>query len=289
MTTPSEPAPGSTAYLEALAALETFRLYVRDWMNANAVIPDDIPAPVRGQPMSPEVKQWVVEFRRKLGSMGWIAPSWPRRYGGASLPAAYAQVVQRELAKQSIPPIYVSIMHAAALRVFGTEEQKTTLLKSLLQGELTMCHAFNERMHGSDISANTTEAVRDGDDYIITGTKDYITSILAPDVVLTLAVTNPDAPRNQRMSLIAVKTDTEGVEIRPENLLLGGREHKFLYTDASVSRENLVGVEGQGIEIAEFMVDIERGGMATVPLDRQQEVEQREAEFEAAEASEAAQ
>ena len=175
MTTPSE----STEHIEALVALETFRLYVRDWMSANAVIPDDIPAPVRGQPLSSEVKQWVVEFRLKLGSMGWIAPSWPRRYGGAGLPAAYASVVQKELARQSIPPIYVSIMHAAALRTFGTEEQKTTLLKSLLQGEITMCHAFNERTHGSDISANTTEAVRDGDDYIITGTKDYITSILA--------------------------------------------------------------------------------------------------------------
>ena len=279
MTTPSE----STEHIEALVALETFRLYVRDWMSANAVIPDEIRAPVKGQPLSPEMKQWVVEFRRKLGVQGWIAPNWPRRYGGGGLPGAYASVVQRELAKQSIPPIYVSIMHAAALRTFGTEEQKTTLLKSLLQGEITMCHAFNERTHGSDISANTTEAVRDGDDYIITGTKDYITSILPPDVVLTLAVTNPDAPRNQRMSMVAVDTDTDGVVIKPENLLLGGREHKFLYTEASVSREKLVGLEGQGIEIAEFMVDIERGTMASVPLERQQEVERREAEFDAAE------
>jgi alkylation response protein AidB-like acyl-CoA dehydrogenase len=281
MTTPSE----STEHIEALVALETFRLYVRDWMSANAVIPDEIRAPVKGQPLSPEMKQWVVEFRRKLGAQGWIAPNWPRRYGGGGLPGAYASVVQRELAKQSIPPIYVSIMHAAALRTFGTEEQKTTLLKSLLQGEITMCHAFNERTHGSDISANTTEAVRDGDDYIITGTKDYITSILPPDVVLTLAVTNPDAPRNQRMSMVAVDTDTDGVVIKPENLLLGGREHKFLYTEASVSREKLVGLEGQGIEIAEFMVDIERGSMASVPLDRQQEVERREAEFDAAESA----
>ena len=281
MTTPSE----STEHIEALVALETFRLYVRDWMSANAVIPDEIRAPVKGQPLSPEMKQWVVEFRRKLGVQGWIAPNWPRRYGGGGLPGAYASVVQRELAKQSIPPIYVSIMHAAALRTFGTEEQKTTLLKLLLQGEITMCHAFNERTHGSDISANTTEAVRDGDDYIITGTKDYITSILPPDVVLTLAVTNPDAPRNQRMSMVAVDTDTDGVVIKPENLLLGGREHKFLYTEASVSREKLVGLEGQGIEIAEFMVDIERGTMASVPLERQQEVERREAEFDAAESA----
>ena len=154
MTTPSE----STEHIEALVALETFRLYVRDWMSANAVIPDEIRAPVKGQPLSPEMKQWVVEFRRKLGAQGWIAPNWPRRYGGGGLPGAYASVVQKELAKQSIPPIYVSIMHAAALRTFGTEEQKTTLLKLLLQGEITMCHAFNERTHGSDISANTTEA-----------------------------------------------------------------------------------------------------------------------------------
>ena len=263
---------------EPYAALEGFRRLVMEWMDANAVIPDDIPIPARRSPLSTELKQWTVQFRRKLGAQGWIAPTWPHQYGGGGLTTQHAAIIQHELARRSLPPIQVSLMHTTALRVYGTDEQKRTLLASVLRGEVTMAHAFNELDHGSDLSANTTSAIRDGDEYVITGRKDYITSIFPPDIVLCLAVTNPEAPPAQRFSVIAVDTDTQGVLIKPENLLVPGREYKFYFSDVPVPRTRVIGEAGQGIEIAEFMVEMERGGISSVPLARQREIESRESQ-----------
>ena len=265
MTTPSDP----------YATPEGFRQLVREWMDANAVVPNDIPIPSRRDPLSTELKQWAVQFRRKLGGQGWIAPTWPREYGGGGLTNQRATIIQQELSRRSLPPLQVSIMEATALRVFCSEEQKRTLLASLLRGEITMAHAFNELGHGSDLSANTTSAIRDGDEYVINGRKDQITSILPPDIVLCLAVTNPEAPPPQRFSVVAVDTDTPGVLIKPESLLVPGREYKFFFTDVPVPSTRVIGTDGQGIEIAEFMVEIERGGMV-VTLERQREIEAQE-------------
>jgi alkylation response protein AidB-like acyl-CoA dehydrogenase len=167
-------------------------------------------------------------------------------------------------------------MHTAAMRAYSSEEQKRTLLASLLRGEVTMAHAFNELGHGSDLSANTTSAIRDGDEYVINGRKDQITCILPPDIVLCLAITNLEAPPNLRLSIVAVDADTPGILIKPESLLVPGREYKFFFSDVPVSSTNMIGEEGQGVEIAEFMVEIERGGIVSVPLARQNEVESRE-------------
>lgn len=261
---------------ELYANLDAFREFVRNWMESNAVIPDEIPIPERRGPMSPQLKQWAIQFRRKLGAQGWIAPDWPRAYGGGGLSTQQAKIVQQELRRYRLPPLQVSLMHTTAIRVFGTEEQKTTILASVLRGEVSMVHAFNEIGHGSDMSANTTSAISDGDDYIINGRKDQITCILPPDLVLCLAVTNPDAPAPQRFSVLAVDANADGVLIKPESLLVPGREFKFFFTDAAVSKSNMVGKEGQGIEIAEFMVDMERGGINSVPLELQNQVEERE-------------
>ena len=266
MTAPSEP----------YATLEGFRAFVREWMDANAVVPDDIPLPERRGPLSTELKQWAVQFRRKLGAQGWIAPTWPREYGGGGLTHQHAAIIQQELSRQPLPPLQVSIMETTALRVYCSEEQKRTLLASVLRGEVVMAHAFNELGHGSDVSANTTSATRDGDEYVINGRKDQITSLLPPDIVLCLAVTNPEAPPTQRFSVIAVDTDIPGVLIKPESLLVPGREYKFFFSDVPVPITRIIGEEGQGIEIAEFMVEIERGGIS-VTLERQREIEAREA------------
>lgn len=253
-----------------------FRIVVEDWMDDNAVIPDDIRMPGRGEPLSPALKEWAVQFKKKLGAKGWIAPDWPVEYGGGGLTRNHARIIEEELRRRSLPTLGVSLMHAAAIRAYGTEEQKTTLLASLLRGEVTMVHAFNELGHGSDLSANETSAVRDGDEFLINGRKDQITSLLPPDLVLTLAVTDPDAPPAHRFSVVVVDARAAGLVVEAEHLLVGGREFRFLFTDVPVSTTQIVGEEGQGIEIAEMMVAIENSGMATFSLDRQEEVERRE-------------
>ncbi len=256
--------------------LQEFFLTVREWMDDNAVIPADIPRPAKGQPMSTELKTWAVQFRRKLGAMGWIAPDWPVEYGGGGLSKQHTEIIRREMGRRPLPTIQVSLMHTVALRMFASEEHKRTILASILRGEVSAVHAFNERKHGSDIGSNETSAIRDGDDFLITGQKDQITSLLPPDLIFCLALTNPEAPPAKRFSLIAVDAKSPGIEIKAENLLVPGREYKFFFTDAQVSKTQVIGEEGQGIEIAELMLGIERGGIISIPLDVQQDVEQEE-------------
>ncbi|MBH42351.1 MAG: hypothetical protein CL787_02335 [Chloroflexi bacterium] len=258
--------------------LQEFFLTVREWMDENAVIPANIPIPSYGKPMSDELKQWAVQFRRKLGAMGWIAPDWPTEYGGGGLTHDHATIVRREMSRRRLPPIQVSLMTTVALRMFASEEHKRTILASILRGEVTTVNAFNEVKHGSDIGANETSAVRDGDDFLITGQKDYITSLLPPDLIFCLALTNPDAPENQRFSIIAVDAKAPGVSMKAESLLIPGREFKFFFTDAQVSTTQVIGEEGRGIEIAQLMVGIEREGIQSIPLNVQKEFEDKETE-----------
>jgi alkylation response protein AidB-like acyl-CoA dehydrogenase len=256
--------------------LQEFFFSVREWFEENAVIPANIPMPSSGQPMADELKQWAVQFRRKLGNMGWIAPDWPVEYGGGGLSKEHSEIIRREMRRHRLPTLQVSIMHTVALRMFASEEHKKTILASILRGEVSAVHAFNEIKHGSDLGANTTAAVRDGDEYLITGQKDYITSLLPPDLIFCLALTNPDAPPAKKFSLIAVDAKAPGIDIKAENLLVPGREYKFLFTEAQVHRTQIIGEEGQGIEIAELMLGIERGGIISIPLAVQEDVEDKE-------------
>ena len=162
--------------------------------------------------------------------------------------------------------------------MFASEEHKRTILASILRGEVSAVHAFNESKHGSDIGSNETTAIRDGDDFLISGQKDQITSLLPPDLIFCLALTNPESPPAKRYSLIAVDAKAPGVEIKAENLLVPGREYKFFFTDTQVSKTQVIGEEGQGIEIAELMLGIERGGIISIPLAVQKDVEDQEKE-----------
>ncbi|SVC03694.1 uncharacterized protein METZ01_LOCUS256548, partial [marine metagenome] len=181
--------------------IQEFFFSVRDWFDENGVIPSEIPIKRRGQPMSDELKQWAVQFKRKLGAMGWIAPDWPVEYGGGGLSKQQAEIVRKEIRRRKLPNIQVSLMTTVGLRMFASEEHKRTILASILRGEISTVNAFNEKGHGSDIGANTTSAIRDGDDLLITGQKDWITSLLPADLIFCLALTNPDAPPAKRFSI----------------------------------------------------------------------------------------
>lgn len=267
----------STNSVQEAEPIGGFRKKVAEWLEKNAVVPADIVLPGRGRPMSPELKEWAVQFRRKLGANGWIAPNWPRKYGGGGLSTEHAAIIQQELRKWQLPTLQVGIMHTAPFRVYGTEDQKTTILASILRGELTVANTFTEVDHGSDLGSTDASAVKDADDYVINATKDFITSPLPPDLFLCLAQTNPQAPEEFRHSVIIVDADSPGVLIKAQRLLTPGREQTIYYSDVHVTRSRLLGEEGQGMEIAAMMVEIERGGIS-VPLLQQLEIENREAE-----------
>lgn len=257
------------------AAIDTFRQTVHDWLDVHGNLPTDIPVPQRGRPLPAKLKEWTVEFRRKLGAQGWLAPNWPQQYGGGGLSPQHGAIIQQELGQKRLPPLHGSTMALMALRVYGTEEQKSTYMASVLQGEATLAHMLTEADRGTDLRSIATHAPKEGDHYVINGQKDFVTSELTPDLLLCFAVTDRDATGDDRLSMIIIDAASEGVLIRPANLLTPGAEQTVYMTDVRSPLTNLLGKEGQGLEISNMMLEIERGGIG-VPLEKQREIEWQE-------------
>jgi alkylation response protein AidB-like acyl-CoA dehydrogenase len=118
-------------------------------------------------------------------------------------------------------------------------------------------------------------ALKNGSSYVLNGQKDYVTSQLTPDLALCLAITDQETSTDDRFSMVAVDTTGPDVLIRASNLLTPGAEQTIYMTDVFAPLNNLIGEEGQGLEIANMMLDIERGGIG-VPLKLQREIEWKE-------------
>lgn len=266
----------SLGSFEEWQAAEIFRHEVRQWLAAN--VPADMERPPRTGRLSPEVQRWAVEFRRKLGAQGWLAASWPKEYGGGGLTNLHGSIVQEELRRRPLPPLQGSALVMPVLRAWGTEEQKRTLLARVLRGEVTVVHMFTEASAGTDLRAVSTRAERDGDVYVVNGQKDFITSRLKPDMMLTMLVIHPVADPERRHSMLVIDAEWPGVTIKPANLLVPGSEQTIYLNAVRVPVDRLIGEEGQAFEIAQAVLEMERGGIG-ISLEKQREVEWREKQY----------
>ena len=95
----------SNENVDHVEPISEFRTAVSRWLDANATIPEKIDVPGRGRPMPQALKDWAVDFRLKLGAKGWIAPNWPREYGGGGLSNNHAAIINQELSKRRLPPL----------------------------------------------------------------------------------------------------------------------------------------------------------------------------------------
>ncbi len=259
-----------------IRAIQAFQLEVREWLDAN--IPKDLPRVRRGDPVPPEVEKWAVEFRKKLGRKGWLGATWPREYGGGGLTSTHGAIIQEELNSRSLPPIHGTLQGVIAIRAWGTEEQKEELLTPILQGDWTVAHMFTEAAAaGTDLQGTKTKAVRDGDFYVVNGAKDFVTSKLTPDLLLTLVDTNQEERPHRRFSILAIDAHSPGVLIKKQSLLVAGAEQSIFLTDVRVPLSRRIGEEGQGMEIARAVIDMERG--MGLSIEKQREVEWREKEY----------
>jgi acyl-CoA dehydrogenase len=143
--------------------LEDLRAAVRAWLDGN--VPRDLKLPGRGEELSPELVTWTLEFRRKLGALGWLGPSWPTYLGGGGLPGVAGVAVMEALRARRLPPLVVQQTVLTTLRVWGTEEQKARWLIPTLRGEITVCQIVSEPGGGADLATKTTTAIRDGDEF----------------------------------------------------------------------------------------------------------------------------
>ena len=213
------------------------------------------------------------EWREKLAKKGWIAPAWPKEYGGAGLSTMQQFVMNEEFAERRAPPVggMGVAMIGPTLIIHGSEEQKKEHLGRILSGEVQWCQGFSEPESGSDLASLQTRAVRDGDDYVINGQKIWTSGAQYSHWMFMLARTDPDAPKHKGISYLVVDMKSPGVTVRPL-VNMGGNAmfNEVFFDNVRVPAKNLVGEENRGWYIGTTTLDFERSSIGSAVGQRLQ-------------------
>lgn len=216
----------------------------------------------------------TTDAREFLGARFDAGLAWvyfPPGCGGLGLPLHFQQQVDDELAAAGAPgPDHgrngIGLGMAAPTIVgFGTDEQKQRLLRPLFTGETIYCQLFSEPGAGSDLAGLATRAVRDGDDWIVTGQKVWTSSAQHARLALLVARTDPDVPKHSGLTYFLCDMTTPGVEVRPLRQITGEAEFNEVFlTEVRVPDANRLGAVGQGWAVATATLNSERLAIGSI-------------------------
>jgi alkylation response protein AidB-like acyl-CoA dehydrogenase len=215
-----------------------------------------------GEDPGPLATRW----REKLRERGWIAPAWPREYGGAGMSIMEQFIFNEELILARAPRNFSLGVGWAGpvIMLYGTDEQKQAHIPKILSGEEVWCQGFSEPGSGSDLASLQTRAVRDGDDYVVNGQKIWTSGAQFSDWIILLARTDPDAPKHKGISYFLVDMKTPGITVRPlVNMANSADFNEVFFDNVRVPKEKLLGEENRGWYIATSTLDLERSSIAT--------------------------
>lgn len=215
--------------------------------------------------VEPEIGQaWNAVLHEK----GWLGYQWPVEHDGTGWTPLQCYLFEKECAAAGAPNLTVLGLKllAPVLWTFGNEAQKAFYLPRILSGEDYWCQGFSEPGAGSDLASLKTRAVRDGDTYIVNGSKIWTTHAHHANRMFTLVRTNTEGKKQAGISFLLIDLSTPGVSVRPILTNAGDHEvNQVFLEDVVVPAENLVGEEHQGWTIAKFLLENERGGSCHAP------------------------
>lgn len=216
---------------------EAFRQEVRSFIAES--LPPELTARTRldFRPRREDMQAWnAIPYRK-----GWSAPSWPKEYGGAGWSPVERHIFAEECAAADAPPLSVFGLGLAGptIYTYGSDAQKRKRLPGILSGEVFWCQGFSEPDAGSDLASLRTRAVRDADDWIITGRKIWTTHAHFADMMFCLARTDPDAKPQRGLSFFLLDMKAPGVSLRPIITLDRAHEVNEMTLDGSVSRATI--------------------------------------------------
>ncbi|WP_051230522.1 acyl-CoA dehydrogenase family protein [Haliea salexigens] len=207
------------------------------------------------------------EWQHKVWSAGYLGMAWPREYGGQGVDPVFQSIADQEMRRHAVPICFnvIGLGWAGPLiNDIGTEAEKARYLKGILTGEDIWCQGFSEPDHGSDLGNAQLRARRDGEEYVLNGTKIWTTMGNFAKYMILLARTNPEAERKyDGLSFFLAPMQVAGVDPRPIRKLTG--EYGFtetFFTDARIPASCRMGEEGQGWKIAMKTLQYERGAEA---------------------------
>lgn len=254
-----------TASAPSAVELADFETQCEAWFRENTVADPGFMLPLTFMEVSTDQQfDFLQGWQNKVYEAGYLGMSWPSEYGGRGMHPDFQRVATRIMREHDAPIMINAIGNGWAgplIMDIGTEEQKKRYIKPMLAAEEIWCQGFSEPDHGSDLGNAQTRAVRDGDHYVINGSKIWTSLGDRAHQMILLARTNPDAPNKYAgLSFFLAPMKIPGVETRRIQKLTG--EYGFVqcfFDNARIPADGLMGEEGQGWLVAMKTLEYERG------------------------------
>jgi alkylation response protein AidB-like acyl-CoA dehydrogenase len=207
-------------------------------------------------------------WQRILHKKGWVAPAWPKEYGGCGWSVVQRYIWASEASAAPAPPVSpMGIgMCGPVLIGHGTKAQKDHYLPRMLSGEDFWCQGYSEPGSGSDLASLQMSAVEDGDDFICNGHKIWTTHANVSNWIFCLVRTSKEKIPQLGITFLLIDMKTPGVEVKPIIMLSGEHiQNEVFFTDVRVPKKNVVGKIGEGWTVAKYLMQFERGGGTSAP------------------------
>src|SRR3954462_7286593 len=247
-----------------------FRDEVRSWLRAN--LPSDLREKVENY--AHLSREDLLRWHRILAKQGWVAPAWPKEWGGTGWNVVLRFIFEEELGFAGAPPTipFGVTMCAAVLLRFGSDAQKKRFLPRIYNGDDFWCQGYSEPGAGSDLASLKTRAVREGNEYVVNGQKTWTTLAHYGDWIFCLVRTGgPEVKQQEAISFLLIDMKTPGITVRPLMLMDGAHEVNEVFLDnVRVPVANLVHGEGQGWTVAKYLLGHERMNTARIGTSRRE-------------------
>jgi len=198
-----------------------------------------------------------------LNRRGWAGVAWPKEFGGTGWSSNQRYIFNSECEKAGAPkliPLGLRML-APVLFKYGTKEQQDYYLPKMLSAEHYWCQGYSEPGSGSDLASLKTRAERDGDFYVVNGTKIWTTNAHHADHIFCLVKTNPEVKPQAGISFLLIEMNTPGISVEPIITMAGDHEvNQVFFDNVRVPISNIVGPENDGWKVAKYLLEFERGG-----------------------------
>ena len=227
----------------------------------------------------PAAKTWL----ERSVERGWVAPTWPKEYGGGGLNGEEAVILSQEMKRiKATPPSFGMglTMIGPTLLEYGTEDQKKRHLPGICDGTVRWCQGYSEPGAGSDLAALQTRAVLEGDHFVINGQKIWTSGAQHADWMFALVRTDTDVPKHEGISFVLFDMHQDGITIKPIQLISGSSPFCETFLDNVIARsDDLVGELNKGWAVGKRLLQFERsgiGGLASASKKKSEAVQRNE-------------
>ena len=234
-----------------------FREELRAWLADN---------PAGDAPLDEDAQYaWRRDWQRRLNDGRWAGVHWPHEYGGRGASLMETAIFFEEMGRAGAPlPANVLglLLAGPTIMIWGSDEQKDRYLAPILSADEIWCQGFSEPDAGSDLAALKTRAVKDGDEWVVTGQKVWTSGAQYSKWCMLVARTDQDAPKHKGLSYFLMDMEQDAVQVRPLTQITGDPEFNELFIEeARIPDENLLGGVGNGWKVALTTLMNERAGL----------------------------